>query len=79
MFYAYVKLGLVNTLAGLVLADSMLAIPLVVLVVTSALRSYDMSQEMAARSLGASRLGASAGDAAADPFRGGDRRACCRS
>ena len=33
----------------------MLAIPLVLLVVTSALRSYDMSQEMVARSLGASR------------------------
>lgn len=55
VFYVYVKLGLLNTLAGLVLADSMLAIPLVLLVVTSALRSYDMSQEMVARSLGASR------------------------
>jgi putative spermidine/putrescine transport system permease protein len=55
VFYAYVKLKLLNTLAGLVLADSMLAIPLVLLVVTSALRSYDMSQEMVARSLGASR------------------------
>ena len=33
----------------------MLAIPLVLLVVTAALRSYDMSQEMVARSLGASR------------------------
>ena len=55
VFYVYVKLKLLNTLAGLVLADSMLAIPLVLLVVTSALRSYDMSQEMVARSLGASR------------------------
>ena len=34
VFYAYVKLGLLNTLAGLVLADSMLAIPLVIMVVT---------------------------------------------
>jgi putative spermidine/putrescine transport system permease protein len=55
VFYAYVKLHLLNTLAGLVLADSMLAIPLVLLIVTSSLRSYDMSQEMVARSLGASR------------------------
>lgn len=55
VFYVYVKLKLLNTLAGLVLADSMLAIPLVLLVVTAALRSYDMSQEMVARSLGASR------------------------
>ncbi len=55
VFYVYVKVGLLNTLGGLVLADSMLAIPLVVLVVTSALRSCDLSQEMVARSLGASR------------------------
>ena len=55
VFYAYVKLHLLNTLAGLVLADSMLAIPLVLLIVTSSLRSYDMNQEMVARSLGASR------------------------
>jgi len=56
VFYAYVRLKLVNTLAGIVLAHSMLALPLVVLVVTSALKSYDMNQEIAARSLGASRL-----------------------
>jgi putative spermidine/putrescine transport system permease protein len=55
VFYVCVKVHLLNTLTGLVLADSMLAIPLVLLVVTAALRSYDMSQEMVARSLGASR------------------------
>ncbi len=55
VFYVYVKLKLVNTLMGLVLAHSMLAVPLVVMVVTSALKSYDMNQEMVARSLGASR------------------------
>ena len=60
VFYAYVRLKLVNTLTGLVLAHSMLAIPLVVMVVTSALKSYDMNQEMVARSLGASRPKASA-------------------
>ncbi|OYU49358.1 MAG: ABC transporter permease [Rhizobiales bacterium PAR1] len=55
VFYVYVKLGLVNTMAGIVLAHSMLAIPLVVMVVSSALKSYDMNQERVARSLGASR------------------------
>jgi len=55
-FYAYVKLGLVNSLTGLVVAHTILALPLVLIVVSSALKSYDMSQEMAARSLGASRL-----------------------
>jgi putative spermidine/putrescine transport system permease protein len=55
VFYVYVKLKLVNTLTGLVLAHSMLAIPLVLMVVTAALASYDIRQEMVARSLGASR------------------------
>ncbi len=55
VFYLYVRLGLLNTLPGIVLAHSMLAVPLVVLVVASGLKSYDMNQELAARSLGASR------------------------
>lgn len=55
-FYVYVKLHLLNTIAGLVLAHSILAIPLVLIVATSALKTYDMSQEMAARSLGATRF-----------------------
>ena len=55
VFYVYVQLKLVNSLTGLVLAHSMLALPLVMMVVGSALKSYDMNQEMAARSLGASR------------------------
>lgn len=55
VFYAYVRLKLVNTMLGLVLAHSMLAIPLVMMIVTSALKSYDLNQEMVARSLGASR------------------------
>lgn len=56
VFYAYVKLTLVNTMIGLVLAHSMLAIPVVMMVVGSALKTFDMDQEMVARSLGASRL-----------------------
>lgn len=54
-FYAYVKLQILYTVAGLVLAHSMLALPLVVIVTGAALKSYDMSQEEAARSLGAPR------------------------
>lgn len=55
VFYLYVQINLVNTLAGLVLAHSILAIPLVLIIVSSALRSYDMNQERVARSLGATR------------------------
>ena len=54
-FYVYVKLSILYTLTGLVLAHSMLALPLVLVVTASGLKSYDMNQEMAARSLGASR------------------------
>ena len=56
VFYLYVKLSLVNTILGLTLAHSILAIPLVLVVVSAALKSYDMNQEMVARSLGATRL-----------------------
>ncbi|SFU47718.1 putative spermidine/putrescine transport system permease protein [Polaromonas sp. YR568] len=56
VFYVYVKLQLVNTLTGLVLAHSMLAIPVVMMVVSSALKTFDLNQEMVARSLGASRF-----------------------
>ncbi len=56
IFYLYVKLSLVNTILGLTLAHSILAIPLVLVVVSAALKSYDMNQEMVARSLGASRF-----------------------
>lgn len=54
-FYAYVQLKLLYTITGLVLAHTVLALPLVVIVTGSALKSYDMAQENAARSLGAPR------------------------
>ncbi|MFT6272387.1 MAG: putative spermidine/putrescine transport system permease protein [Dinoroseobacter sp.] len=54
-FYVFVKLSLLYSLTGLVLAHSVLALPLVVIVTGSALKSYDMNQELAARSLGAPR------------------------
>jgi putative spermidine/putrescine transport system permease protein len=53
--FIFVPLGLVNTTAGLVLAHTMLALPFVVIVTTAGLASYDMNQEMVARSLGATR------------------------
>lgn len=56
VFYAYVKLKMVNTLLGLALAHSMLAVPVVMMVVASALKSFDLNQELVARSLGASRV-----------------------
>ena len=55
IFLLYAHLGLNNTLTGIVLAHSVMAIPLVVITVASSLKSYDMNQEMVARSLGASR------------------------
>lgn len=54
-FYAYVRLQILYTLTGLVLAHTVVALPLVIIVTGSALKSYDMSQESAARSLGAPR------------------------
>jgi putative spermidine/putrescine transport system permease protein len=56
VFYVYVQLKLVNSMLGLVLAHSMLAIPVVMLVVGSALKTFDLDQELVARSLGASRI-----------------------
>jgi len=41
---------------GQILADTLLAIPFVLVTVAAGLKSYDMSQEMVARSLGAGRL-----------------------
>ncbi len=55
VFLLFAQLGLNNTMTGIVLAHSVIAIPLVVITVASGLKSYDMNQELAARSLGASR------------------------
>ncbi|MBE9559084.1 MAG: ABC transporter permease [Proteobacteria bacterium] len=56
VFFLYARIGLNNTIPGLVLAHSVLAVPFVVVTVTAGLKSFDMNQEMVARSLGASRL-----------------------
>ncbi len=55
VFYIYVQIKMVNTLLGLVIAHTIIALPLVLIVVSSALQSYDLNQEKAAQSLGASR------------------------
>ena len=54
-FFLYAWLGINNTISGLVLAHTVMAIPLVSITVLSGLRTYDMNQELVARSLGASR------------------------
>lgn len=55
-FFLYAKLGLNNTITGLVVAHTVQALPLVVITVLAGLRTYDMNQERVARSLGASRF-----------------------
>jgi putative spermidine/putrescine transport system permease protein len=56
IFYVYAKLGWLGTFHGLLLADLMLAVPFVVITTLSGLRSYDMTQELVARTLGCTRL-----------------------
>ena len=55
-FYVFGKVGVVNSIPGLVLAHTVLAVPIVMIIMTSALRTYDLNQELVARSLGASRI-----------------------
>lgn len=54
LFFTYARLGLNNTLAGLILAHSMHATPYVFVTVLSALKNFDMNQPRVAQSLGAS-------------------------
>jgi putative spermidine/putrescine transport system permease protein len=54
--FVFAKLGLVNTTLGLTLMHTAMALPFVMIVITAGLASYDMNQEQAARSLGATRL-----------------------
>lgn len=55
-FFLFAQLDMVNTIPALVLADTLLAVPFVLVTVAAGLKGYDMNQEQAARSLGASRL-----------------------
>lgn len=54
-FFLFAWLGINNSIFGLVLAHTVLAIPLVAITVLSGLKTYDMNQELVARSLGANR------------------------
>lgn len=56
IFFVYAKLGLIQTLTGLVLANVMLGLPYVITSVVAGLQSFDKTQEMVARSLGMNRL-----------------------
>lgn len=55
VFFLYARVGLNNTVIGLALAHTTLAIPFVLVTVLAGLKGYDLNQEMVARSLGASR------------------------
>jgi putative spermidine/putrescine transport system permease protein len=56
MYFFFGNLGLLNTLTGLILADTALAVPFVVITVTATLSNYDTSLNRAAQSLGAAPL-----------------------
>ena len=50
------KLKLIGTVSGLILAHTVLAVPYVVIVMTSTLKGFDVSLEQASMNLGAGRL-----------------------
>ena len=52
-YFVFSQIGLVGTIAGLVVAHSVLAFPFVVVLVSSALDGFDRSLEEASRNLGA--------------------------
>ena len=54
-YIKYVKLSQVNGISNGT-KRILIAIPIVMIIMTSALRTYDLNQELVARSLGASRL-----------------------
>lgn len=56
VFFVYARTGLLATVPGLVLADTMLGLPYVVTAVLAGLQGFDKTQEMVARSLGMNRL-----------------------
>ncbi|MFK4529281.1 putative spermidine/putrescine transport system permease protein [Bradyrhizobium japonicum] len=56
LYFQFAKLRLVGSTIGLVLAHTVVALPLVVVIVSGALRSADLRPEQAARSLGATSI-----------------------
>jgi len=56
VFYVFARVGMVNTISGLVISHTVLAIPFVLLIVSAGLAQFDRTLELAAINLGASRL-----------------------
>jgi len=56
MFFFFTKLGLTNSLLGLIVAHTVLGIPFVVITVSATLQGFDFNLPRAAASLGASPL-----------------------
>jgi putative spermidine/putrescine transport system permease protein len=56
MFFVYASAGLLNSTLGLIIAHTLVAIPFVLITMAAGFKTYDLSQEMVARSLGASRI-----------------------
>jgi putative spermidine/putrescine transport system permease protein len=56
IFFVFSRLGMIGSMPGLILADVLLSVPYVMLTVGAGLRSFDMTQEMVARSLGVNRF-----------------------
>jgi putative spermidine/putrescine transport system permease protein len=58
VFYVYVRLGIVNSMLGIVAAHSLIAVPFASMTILAGLRTIDLRLEQVARSLGAPRLSA---------------------
>jgi putative spermidine/putrescine transport system permease protein len=56
LYFFFARLKLIGSLAGMVLAHSVLAVPYVIVIVTATLQGFDVNLERAAMNLGANRL-----------------------
>lgn len=57
IFFIYAAVGnMLNTIPGMILGHTVVAMPFVILTMLAGFNTYDSSQEMVARSLGANRL-----------------------
>ncbi len=56
MYFLFVKLKLIGTIFGLVLAHTVLAVPFVVIIMTAALKGFDETLEQASMNLGAGKI-----------------------
>jgi len=55
-YFFFAKLKMIGTISGLIMAHTVLAVPFVVVVMTSTLKGFDESLEQASMSLGAGRV-----------------------